>query len=126
MVSLEIDRFREFMGDGPTDQLQRLSQPVYIRGLPWKILAIPREQGRPTIDRRHFPGAKALGFFLQCNGDIPDPSWSCTATAILRVHSQNPSIEDYTRRISHTFYAKENDWGYSQFMACDVRKRCLI
>ncbi|VDP02410.1 unnamed protein product [Soboliphyme baturini] len=39
---------------------QQLSPPVYVRGLPWKIMAMPRDNGRNT---------KHLGFFLQCNGE---------------------------------------------------------
>ncbi|KAH7716481.1 Peptidase C19 [Aphelenchoides avenae] len=116
-VTLEIDRFSEFARGNPPDA-QRLSQPVYIRGLPWKILAIPRDLNRSPLDRRS--GSKALGFFLQCNADSPDTSWSCNATATLKILSKKQGVDDHTRRISHTFYSKENDWGYSQYAQCDT------
>jgi ubiquitin carboxyl-terminal hydrolase 7 len=42
------------------------------------------------------------------------------ATAQLRVCSQREGTENHSRKISHTFHPKENDWGYSQFIQCDV------
>lgn len=42
------------------------------------------------------------------------------ATAQLRVCSQREGIENHQRKISHTFHPKENDWGYSQFIQCEV------
>uniref|UniRef100_A0A914DBL1 MATH domain-containing protein n=1 Tax=Acrobeloides nanus TaxID=290746 RepID=A0A914DBL1_9BILA len=62
----------------------------------------------------------ALGFFLQCNGDSPDPWWSCKASAVLRVHSQTEGIDDISRVFTQTFNSKENEWGYPQFMAFDT------
>ncbi|CAJ0575801.1 unnamed protein product, partial [Mesorhabditis spiculigera] len=113
MLELEIDKFSEF-ARGPADVQQRLSKPVFVRGLPWKILAIPRDQNRCSGARTN----KALGFFLQCNGDSDMVTWSCIASATLKVVNQNGG-ESHQRRISHTFYPKENDWGYSQFLSCD-------
>jgi hypothetical protein len=116
-VSLDIDRFSDFARANTVDNNQRLSAPVYIRGLPWKILAIPRDASRSPLERR---SGKALGFFLQCNGDCQDTSWSCPASAQLRIVSVKSDVQDNVRRISHTFYAKENDWGYSQFVNCET------
>uniref|UniRef100_A0A914W615 Ubiquitin carboxyl-terminal hydrolase 7 n=1 Tax=Plectus sambesii TaxID=2011161 RepID=A0A914W615_9BILA len=109
-LRFELKNFTDFAKGH--DQ-QRLSPPQYVRGLPWKVLAIPRENNRG--DRR----TKALGFFLQCNADAEQPSWTCSAQAVLRVLSQKEGIEHHERKISHTFYPKENDWGYSQFLSCD-------
>lgn len=116
-ITLKIERFTDFSRIGSPETQQRLSEPVYIRGLPWKILAIPRESGRNQIERRP---SKSLGFFLQCNGEMTDTTWNCTASAVLKILSQKEGIEDNVRKISHTFYAKENDWGYSQFVLCDM------
>lgn len=121
-VVLKIDKFSEFARTISPETQQRLSEPVYIRGLPWKILAIPRDCGRGPMERR---ASKALGFFLQCNGEMTDATWNCTASATLKIHSQKEGIEDNTRKISHTFYSKENDWGYSQFVQCDVSFKFL-
>ena len=57
-----------------------------------------------------------MGYFLQCNGESEASSWSCQANAELRVISQKEGKEDFTRKISHLFYAKENDWGFSHYM----------
>uniref|UniRef100_A0A1I8BM57 MATH domain-containing protein n=1 Tax=Meloidogyne hapla TaxID=6305 RepID=A0A1I8BM57_MELHA len=65
-ITLKIEKFSEFAHEGP--ESRRLSEPVYIRGLPWKILAIPREMGR----RPQMGGGsmqKCLGYFLQCNAE---------------------------------------------------------
>ncbi|CAJ0914081.1 unnamed protein product, partial [Mesorhabditis belari] len=113
LLELEIDKFSDF-ARGPADVQQRLSKPIFVRGLPWKILAIPRDQSRCSGGRTN----KALGFFLQCNGDSEMVAWNCIATATLKVVNQCGG-ESHVRRISHTFYPKENDWGYSQFMSCD-------
>lgn len=114
-LRLDIEHFSEF-ARGTSENSQYLSKPVYVRGLPWKILAMPREQNR--MDRRST--VRSFGFFLQCNGEAEALSWSCTANATLKILSQKPGVEDHSRRINHTFYQKENDWGYSQFMPCDT------
>uniref|UniRef100_A0A1A9WVR8 Ubiquitin carboxyl-terminal hydrolase 7 n=1 Tax=Glossina brevipalpis TaxID=37001 RepID=A0A1A9WVR8_9MUSC len=83
---------------------QQLSPPVFVRMLPWKIKIIPKE--------------RALGFFLQCNGEDDSPTWSCNAIAELRVKSYKPGIKSFTRlRIKHRFCSKENDYGYCNFIS---------
>ncbi|KAL7070891.1 hypothetical protein ACQ4LE_009950 [Meloidogyne hapla] len=112
-ITLKIEKFSEFAHEGP--ESRRLSEPVYIRGLPWKILAIPREMGR----RPQMGGGsmqKCLGYFLQCNAENSDPSWNCSGSATLKILAQKPGKEDHVRKISHIFHAKENDWGFAQFM----------
>ncbi|KJH43026.1 MATH domain protein [Dictyocaulus viviparus] len=114
-IYLDIDGFSQFCKGSPETQ-QRLSKPVFVRGLPWKILAIPRDAARVGTGTR--PN-KALGFFLQCNGDSDAVAWNCIASASLKVLGQLEGYDDHSRRITHTFYPKENDWGYSQFLTCD-------
>lgn len=77
----------------------RLSEPCYVRNLPWKIMAMPRF----GPDRQ----SKSLGFFLQCNGESDSPNWSCNATAELRLLSHVPGINDTVRTIDHHFFPKE-------------------
>ncbi|GMT36088.1 hypothetical protein PFISCL1PPCAC_27385, partial [Pristionchus fissidentatus] len=109
-LRLDINKFSEFC-KGEPDKQQRTSKSVWVRGLPWKILAIPRAQRQ----------SKSLGFFLQCNGtDQEGGQWNCVAHATLQVLSKRPGVEDHKRRITHTFYPKENDWGYSSFLTCDM------
>lgn len=89
-----------------------LSPPCYVRNLPWKIMVMPR-----TSHTQERIAQKSLGFFLQCNGESESSSWSCYAVAELRLLSVRPEIESFTRKIQHLFYSKENDWGFSHFMA---------
>uniref|UniRef100_A0A914HSQ2 BTB domain-containing protein n=1 Tax=Globodera rostochiensis TaxID=31243 RepID=A0A914HSQ2_GLORO len=85
---------------------RRLSEVVYIRGLPWNIMV-----------RRSGFKAKQLDFYLQCNKENRDPNWSCASSITLRIISQTEGQKDYTRTIhQHVFHSKENDWGFAHFM----------
>ncbi|KAK6643307.1 Ubiquitin carboxyl-terminal hydrolase 7 [Polyplax serrata] len=84
----------------------QLSKPCYVRNLPWKIMVMHRSTQNPDKCTQ-----RSLGFFLQCNGESESSTWSCYASAELRLLSQK---ED---EISHLFYCKENDWGFSHFIA---------
>jgi ubiquitin carboxyl-terminal hydrolase 7 len=71
---------------------------------------------RNTSPQQDRAPQKFLGFFLQCNGDSESSSWSCNAVADLRLLSQKEGVEDFSRKIQHLFFSKENDWGFSHFM----------
>lgn len=47
-------------------------------------------------------------------------TWSCNATAELRILPQKEGSESLPRRIQHIFYSKENDWGFSHFATWNV------
>ncbi|ETE62765.1 Ubiquitin carboxyl-terminal hydrolase 7, partial [Ophiophagus hannah] len=79
-----------------------LSPPCFVRNLPWKIMVMPRLYP----DRPH---QKSVGFFLQ--------SWSCHAQAVLKIINYKDDEKSFSRRISHLFFHKENDWGFSNFMS---------
>ncbi|XP_046819841.1 ubiquitin carboxyl-terminal hydrolase 7 isoform X2 [Vespa crabro] len=89
----------------------QLSPACFVRNLPWKIMVMPRSS--PTQERQT---QKSLGFFLQCNGESESTSWSCSATAELRLLSCKGE-PPFSRKIQHLFYSRENDWGFSHFMA---------
>lgn len=95
-----------------------LSPPTYVRNLPWKIMAMPRTNTQQTSHDRQSQNLsqKSLGFFLQCNGETDSTTWSCHATAELRIIPQKEGCEPLNRRIQHVFYNKENDWGFSHFL----------
>jgi hypothetical protein len=62
---MTIEKLSEFARDAPDSR--KLSEALFIRGLPWRILAIPREhQRRPQMAGPH---QKCLSYFLQCNAD---------------------------------------------------------
>ncbi|CAJ0958279.1 unnamed protein product, partial [Mesorhabditis belari] len=82
-----------------------------INGMQWKIMAMPRMhvvQKKGTM--------KCLGFFLQCCPDAYLDAWECEASAELRLISQKPGVNHFTRKTNHIYTAKEHDWGYSCFM----------
>lgn len=86
-----------------------LSPPCMVRNLPWKIMCQPR----PGSERHN---QKTMGFFLQCNAESDSVSWSCNASATLKLIHQTNEAESHTKKIQHLFYSKENDWGYSNFI----------
>ncbi|XP_039289930.1 ubiquitin carboxyl-terminal hydrolase 7 isoform X2 [Nilaparvata lugens] len=90
----------------------QLSPPCFVRNLPWKIMVMPRT-AQPQ-DRSN--AAKSLGFFLQCNGESESSTWSCFANAELKILAQKEGCDNFSRKIQHLFYYKENDWGFSHFM----------
>ena len=47
-------------------------------------------------------------------------SWSCHAQAVLKITNYRDEEKSFSRRISHLFFHKENDWGFSNFMAWSV------
>uniref|UniRef100_A0A0N5B3Q9 Ubiquitin carboxyl-terminal hydrolase 7 n=1 Tax=Strongyloides papillosus TaxID=174720 RepID=A0A0N5B3Q9_STREA len=97
---------------------QKLSEIVYIRGLPWRILLLPRDIRVNSGDRTVF--RRSLGFFLQCLGDNVCTAWSCLAMADLRIMSQIPGGTDYNRNVTHNFHAEANDWGFSQYITLEL------
>lgn len=49
-------------------------------------------------------------------------SWSCHAQAVLKIINYKDDEKSFSRRISHLFFHKENDWGFSNFMAWSVSR----
>uniref|UniRef100_A0A914I0P9 BTB domain-containing protein n=1 Tax=Globodera rostochiensis TaxID=31243 RepID=A0A914I0P9_GLORO len=106
-ILLKIEKVSEFAREDKTSGC-RLSETVYIRGVPWKISADP--QTLPNSAQKY------LGFFLQCNAGNPDSNWSCTASATYKIVSQMKGKTDHTREMpSHIFHL--HGWGFNQFMS---------
>lgn len=114
--------------DFPNIKESVLSPCCMVRNLPWKIMIMPRPN--PSGERGGSGGggggAKSMGYFLQCNGESEAASWSCQAQAELKVLNVKDPKESFGRKISHLFFAKENDWGFSHYMSwgdvCDPEK----
>ncbi|KAI6215695.1 hypothetical protein M3Y94_00414800 [Aphelenchoides besseyi] len=83
-----------------------------VHDVPWRIMIMPRQH----IVQKKGTTQKCLGFFLQCCPDAYSDSWSCQAAAELKLISQRPGIQNFSRKTNHVYTAKENDWGYSCFM----------
>ncbi|ESO84027.1 hypothetical protein LOTGIDRAFT_184079 [Lottia gigantea] len=97
------------------DNISKLKESMYspavmIRNLPWKMMIQMRSN--QTSERQ-----KSFAFFLQCNAESDSPSWSCHAVAELKIVNQKNEADSYTRKIQHLFTCKENDWGYTHFLA---------
>ena len=65
-ILFKIEKMTEFVRS--PNETRRLSEPAYVRGLPWRILVIVRDSG---MGRRGQYGARFLSYFLQCNADNP-------------------------------------------------------
>ncbi|VDM70365.1 unnamed protein product [Strongylus vulgaris] len=60
---------------------------------------------------------KCMGFFLQCCPDNTySDAWTCQSVAEMRLIAQKPGVQNFVRKTTHVYSAKENDWGYSCFM----------
>ncbi|XP_034830302.1 ubiquitin carboxyl-terminal hydrolase 7-like [Maniola hyperantus] len=91
-----------------------LSPPCYVRSLPWKILILIRNITTPNHQQQ-----KALGVFIQCNGDNEISGWSCYGLGELKLISFKPDGEHLCRNIHHMYHCKENDWGFAHFISWD-------
>ncbi|KAL3109124.1 hypothetical protein niasHT_012686 [Heterodera trifolii] len=88
---------------------EQFSKAVYVKGLPWRILALS-QAGKGT--------KKSLGFFLHCDGGKA-VDWSCKCSASLRIlsRSQNEERENFTRRFDkQIFNPNSNIWGFNSFI----------
>lgn len=78
---------------------QVLSPPCYVRCLPWKILVLIRHTTTPERQQQ-----KALGIFIQCNGDCDSPGWSCYGLGELKLLSYKSDGEHLCRKLHHMYH----------------------
>uniref|UniRef100_A0A914GZP1 MATH domain-containing protein n=1 Tax=Globodera rostochiensis TaxID=31243 RepID=A0A914GZP1_GLORO len=104
-IMLKIEKVSEFAREDDENS-RRFSKAVYIRGLPWNILA-----------KRAGFAEKQLNFYLECNTGNRDCNWSCAASATLRIVSQKEAKTDHPRAIKYVFHSKENGWGFDHFVS---------
>uniref|UniRef100_A0A183BHU5 BTB domain-containing protein n=1 Tax=Globodera pallida TaxID=36090 RepID=A0A183BHU5_GLOPA len=106
VVLLTIEKVSEFAQEDGNSL--RLSEAVYIRGLPWGIYAYTRTDSS---------GRKCFAFYLQCKAGKADPNWSCAGSATLRIVSQKEGKTDHIRETGrHIYCLKEAGFGYAEFM----------
>ncbi|KAI1693457.1 MATH domain-containing protein [Ditylenchus destructor] len=112
-IEMRIDRFAEFVRDGKW----RWSAPVYIRGLPWQILAYSKEADQSNNQDEQSP-SKNLQVYLYCNKDSTNPTWECQATYALRVVAQKDGVVDIHKNATDNFTGKflnslhQDNWGF--------------
>ncbi|KAJ2946169.1 hypothetical protein O0L34_g5103 [Tuta absoluta] len=92
---------------------QLLSPPCYVRCLPWRILVLVRQT--TTQDRQQH---KALGVFIQCNGDSDTSGWSCYGVGELKLLCHKiDGGHNMCRKLHHMYHGKEDDWGFAHFIS---------
>ncbi|KAH7696859.1 P7E4 protein, partial [Aphelenchoides avenae] len=89
------------------------SAPKQIGDVQWSIIA----QRKPV---RRDENVYALGFFLKCHGVPTDPQWRRGVHMLMRVVAQAPGADDLRKTAAHTFYSREDDWGFCQFAPFDA------
>ena len=105
-----------------------LSPPVIAHNLKWRILIKPTIIGQDGQKK----GVLHLGYYLQCDGSdggSEASSWSCQATADLRVIAAKQGVDNASRKITHLFNSKNDNWGFKDYMKwadAESTKRGLI
>ncbi|KAI1700743.1 Ubiquitin carboxyl-terminal hydrolase family protein [Ditylenchus destructor] len=118
-IELRIDHFAEFVRTG----VQRVSAPMYIRRLPWRIMAYSKETDQSNNHDGQSP-SKFLAFFLFCPIDYPpDRRWECEATFALCVMSQKDGVMEIVSKDAKKTFKPGFDGncgsGTEIFVDCD-------
>ncbi|KAL3085977.1 hypothetical protein niasHS_009019 [Heterodera schachtii] len=103
-LTMQIEKFSEFAQEKAWTS--RLSECIYIKGLPWKICA--------EIRTKNNSSEKWLGFHLWCTAP-KDENWSCKCSATFRIVSQKSGVKDVTKKIDHSFSNKSSISGFTNF-----------
>ncbi|KAL3112533.1 hypothetical protein niasHT_018739 [Heterodera trifolii] len=108
-ISMEIEKLSEFARE--IIRSARKSETVYIKGMPWKILA--------QIEKKDESIEKWLGFYLLCDASEEDGNWSRECSATLRIVSQKSDVEDFKREFNgkSLFNNKATCWGFRNFIS---------
>jgi len=109
-INLKIENFIKL-------QDSILSPPAFIRNLPWRLIASPRNHdGQKAQDGQSI---EYLGLFLQCDGDSNLNTWSCKANAEFSIISQKEGVENLTSKMEKIYNINGNVWGYIKFKRWD-------
>uniref|UniRef100_A0A7E4UQQ8 Ubiquitin carboxyl-terminal hydrolase 7 n=1 Tax=Panagrellus redivivus TaxID=6233 RepID=A0A7E4UQQ8_PANRE len=98
------------------------SRYFYIRGVPFRIMLLPRDINNGVKDineKTGFYRHRGIGFFVQCNPVRPT-KWTFRGSVQLTMISHMEDEPDHSRNIVHCFHPGENDWGFAQFYNCDL------
>ncbi|KAL3078042.1 hypothetical protein niasHT_036925 [Heterodera trifolii] len=108
-LSMEIEKVSEFARE--IIESERRSETLYIKGMPWKILAI--------IEKKNESNEKWLGFYLLCDYSEEDGNWSRECSATLRIVSQKSGVEDFKREFNRAtiFNNETTNSGFENFIS---------
>ncbi|KAL3106933.1 hypothetical protein niasHT_012761 [Heterodera trifolii] len=109
-IEMEIEKLSEFARE--ITESERTSETLYIKGMPWKILAEIKTKKGSTDNNE-----KWLGFFLWCDASEKDANWSRKCSGTLRIVTQKNDVGDFTRKFYHVFNNNSNDWGFINFIS---------
>ncbi|KAL3073501.1 hypothetical protein niasHS_017068 [Heterodera schachtii] len=101
-LSMDIEKLSEFARQRVNST--RLSDGIYIKGLPWKIVA--------KINAKKNRTEKWLGFYLLCTAQINDEKMICKCSVTFRIVSQNDKTEDFTKENDHVFNNRSYSNGF--------------
>ncbi|KAL3104781.1 hypothetical protein niasHT_022176 [Heterodera trifolii] len=107
---MDIENVSEFARE--EFKSSRLSEKMYINGMPWKLWAQIKMKNGSTDTNE-----KSLGIFLLCDAPEEDENWNCKCSAIIRIVSQKSDVSDFKREFYHVFYNKMNKRGYTNLIS---------
>ncbi|KAL3091793.1 hypothetical protein niasHS_004509 [Heterodera schachtii] len=109
-LALEIEKFSEFAREEIWTSRES-EVKVYLKELPWKILA--------EIKMSEQSNEKCLAFSLLCAAPL-DKSWSCICSATFRIVSQKSGTEDLKAKISaNIFYNNSIGREFPNFISVE-------
>ncbi|KAL3087420.1 hypothetical protein niasHS_008749 [Heterodera schachtii] len=105
-LSIDIEKLSEFARERMNSS--RYSDGIYIKGLPWKIVA--------KINAKKNRTEKWLGFYLLCTAQINDAKMICKCSVTYRIVLQNDETEDFTKECDHVFNNRSYSNGFAFFI----------
>ncbi|KAL3121649.1 hypothetical protein niasHT_006155 [Heterodera trifolii] len=95
-LSMEIEKLSEFAREVFGE---RKSETVYIKGMPWKIVAYIATEYESTD--------KCLTIYLLFDVSEEDGNWSRKCSATFRIVSQKSDVEDMKEELNETVFNNE-------------------
>ncbi|KAL3123352.1 hypothetical protein niasHT_009495 [Heterodera trifolii] len=117
-LSMEIEKLSEFSRE--IIGSERSSETLYIKGMPWKILA--------KIEKKNEHNEKWLGFYLSCDASEKDGNWSRKCSGTFRIVSQKSDMEDFKiefgrmvmRHLRRAICAAQQKWTFAPLSKVDT------
>ncbi|KAL3112517.1 hypothetical protein niasHT_018723 [Heterodera trifolii] len=108
-ISMDIEKVSEFSRE--IIGSERSSETLYIKGMPWKILAIINTKNEST--------EKWLGFALLCDASKKDGNWSRKCSGTLRIVTQKNDVGDFKKELNDktVFNNKTKSKGWNNFIS---------
>ncbi|KAL3092887.1 hypothetical protein niasHT_030076 [Heterodera trifolii] len=100
---MDIEKFSEFAQEELNSC--RYSESIYVKGLPWKIMAKIKAE-KESVEKR-------LGFFLMLTASAKEKeNCICQCSATFRIVSQKKGTDDLTKKLDKSFNDITDCWGF--------------